>query len=306
MSNIESYCGSNFGAYVRYIEEVREMSKRIKAPYIDPDTTYDDSQSKYYIELTKFLNKQEEKYIDEEKRWKYIFENNKDEPDGIKVKKNGETIMVLKSDQLGFSAIHEDTFNHMGYIFNKYLVACKDLDATWLASCIWKTRTIGGSFIWPINKIGRKQTNYNKTRGISNYIEDRADLTLLEIKHYYEWLKMCKNESHCFKDDLLHTAVSNKYTRMDEWLEHFETFENYVKFFALTPFVDEDDGECIPINIVESNISQEKIEPLKDTNRKKVISHIKDSDKLERIINNVSNLIIKRSEIIQKVLDDTI
>ncbi|MBQ8316934.1 MAG: hypothetical protein IJX85_01200 [Lachnospiraceae bacterium] len=304
MSNIENYCGSNFGAYVRYIEEVREMSKRIKAPYIDPDTTYDDSQSKYYIELTKFLNKQEEKYIDEEKQWKYIFENNKDEPDGIKVKKNGETIMVLRSDQLGFSAIHEDTVGKVGHLYYRYLCVAKDADVNWLAECIWSTRTIGGGFIWPINKIGRKQTNYNITRG--RWLEDRVDFTLMEIKHYFDWLKNDKVKGHCFECDLLHTAVCNENTGMNEWLEHFETFETYVHYFKMYPFVKKDGGEYIPINIVESDIYEGVYKLLNEDKRRRVIRENGESEVLKKIIDNVSNLIIKRSEIIQKVLDDTI
>ncbi|MBR3834449.1 MAG: hypothetical protein IKJ73_09020 [Lachnospiraceae bacterium] len=303
MSDIKSYCGSDFGAYVRYIEEVREMSTKIKAPYIDPDKTYGDAQSKYYIELTKFLNKQEEKYIDEEKRWKYIFENNKDEPDGIKVKKNGETRMVLKSDQLGFSAIHEGTVGKMGYLYYRYLCIAKDVDVNWLAKCIWSTRTIGGGFIWPINKMGQERTKYNTTRGIGSYIEDRVDLTLLEIKHYYDWIKNDKIKGHCFECDLLHTAVCDVNTGMNEWLEHFKTFENYIKFFGFGPIVNKCDNNYIPINIVKSNISKGEYVLLDQGKRKRVIREIDDSEALRIIIDNVSRLIIKRSENIQKVLD---
>ena len=60
----------------------------------------------------------------------------------------------------------------------------KDTDAVaeFLANYVYTTRTLGGSFLWPETL----WKDYNKSRGNGNYIEDRVDLTLLEIKHYFE------------------------------------------------------------------------------------------------------------------------
>lgn len=65
-----------------------------------------------------------------------------------------------------------------------------DAIAEFLANYVYKTRTLGGSFLWPKSLC----STYNKSRGIRNYIEDRVDLTLLEIKHIYEirkWENCC-------------------------------------------------------------------------------------------------------------------
>ena len=72
------------------------------------------------------------------------------------------------------------------------------------------------------------------------------------------------------------------------------------------PFVKKDGGEYIPINIVESDIYEGVYKLLNEDKRRRVIRENGESEVLKKIIDNVSNLIIKRSEIIQKVLDDTI
>ena len=55
--------------------------------------------------------------------------------------------------------------------------------AEFLTKYVYTTRTLGGSFLWPESW----HRDYNMGRGNRSYIEDRVDLTLLEIKHYFEY-----------------------------------------------------------------------------------------------------------------------
>ena len=59
------------------------------------------------------------------------------------------------------------------------------------------------------------------SRGVGSYIEDRVDLTLLEIKHALDG-EYHKSQN---KDDILYALYIKNTDGIRTWLDHFETFE---------------------------------------------------------------------------------
>jgi hypothetical protein len=194
--------------YKKYLEW---LAAKPDNPYRDPDSVTT-KVKEYYEELAEFLNKQEGKVLNKQedkdkeshKKWNYKFiyedKNNEDYKNvyGIAVfekEANDETLLFfLKSDQLGFSA---PDGNHIYdvYLENMATQGCTDKATNEIICWILSTRTLGGGFLWPMEKKGDGTWNtnpdINSKRGGSklrreSYIEDRVDLTLWEIKHYFD------------------------------------------------------------------------------------------------------------------------
>lgn len=207
-------------------------NEKCESVYNDPDSV---RHKEFYEDLTIFLNAREEEKL--KGKWSYEFDLNND---GIKVKdKDDKWLFTIFSDQFGFSAPNNN--KDKKYPYDIYAIISDYNKATLeeIADYIYFARTIGGSFLWPID--GGK--GYNKRRGGKKtskgyYIEDRVDLTLLEIKNYYEG----NNNSIYLKNYL-----SND---MKEWFDHFGTFEIYVDFFILNSFVDKN---YMPIPLVKNS-----------------------------------------------------
>ncbi|MBU3135573.1 hypothetical protein KPL39_04755 [Clostridium gasigenes] len=99
------------------------------------------------------------------------------------------------------------------------------------------TRTIGGHLIWPCKSVHTGEWIFNKktkqmekekksintARGGEKGFYDRIDLTLLDLKNWYE-CRPCKLK--IFFD-------TNK-----EWLNIFKSFPGFIEFFLLQDFVD--------------------------------------------------------------------
>lgn len=260
-------------------------------PYVDPDqlgSKNKRSNPYFYEDLCNFLNQREGRKYDYTKNDKYIHD---------------DTGIQLVSDQFGFSSPKIQ----LTHPYEIYLQKCKqegkdkDLAIENVIRWIMTTRTIGGSFLWPYDI----WKTYNLHRGTRSYIQDRVDLTLLEIKHYLD------NKGNVEKDIL---KVKDK-SHGQKWFADFPSFEKYVNYFCLNSFVDEKNG-YIPYDIVHSDIEHGVFEHLDEEKIKEYKKQPKWGSKyltdnsilklnttdLEKMCNNVSKMIEERS----KTMEDKI
>ena len=328
-----SYCWDNTKngekEYKNYLTTVLSMQNQIMESnfgkgiwhneYQDPDGNY---KNGFYCFLTHFLSKQEENLL--KSSWKFVL--NKEKPESIKAILPDKSVLYLRSDQLGFSAVGQKygfkTWSP-NYPYARYLQLCGTQSEKlndhidFIGNCIRDTRTIGGSFLWPLSENSKWSSEYNKYRGVGSYIEDSVDLTLFEVKHFFGWLeKNISLEEYDFTDDVLYkNELRSKNSNMAIWLKHFKTFNAYIDFCMLNDFVDEDYN---PIDITKSFISEEN--PKKDhkvvltevdvKNYKQIFKkeprtsgpiivsrlHMLDSKELYRTLNNLRVLTLRRKE----------
>lgn len=98
------------------------------------------------------------------------------------------------------------------------------VDDLTVGTAIKECRTIGGHMIWP-----KHTGNVNASRGRAAC--DRIDITLLEIKDFYE--------SNFFDKPFLSQAIRNALVRDKMWFEKFRNFEGFSNVFLLVDsFVD--------------------------------------------------------------------
>ena len=281
--------------YVKYMDGNWEE----KCPYSDPDATYNDyvKNPEFYNKLTDFLNRKDVKIDSHAPDFLRINKLEKPKQDEgkpydrtISITLNtsegntseGELHLHLTSDQFGFSANKKgiyDEKNHKlneKYPFVKYVKngGVKSL----VGDTIWNTRTIGGSFLWPKVEDNRGYwvSTYNTERGVGKnpvhvdddfYIEDRVDLTLYEIKEFYEAYIESKDydsvKKNMSKDSLILRYCDSK--EIFIWLSLFGTFENYVNFFCFNDFVNNIDGKYYPKDIFSGeSINNENIKEYRD------------------------------------------
>ena len=99
--------------------------------------------------------------------------------------------------------------------------------------------------MWPRHKKHKDDWDYNMARGGTKnsfdnpkfYIEDRVDLTLLEIKHIFDEKKT--------ESDILY-SYWNRGEELKLFFDHFGSFDTYIKFFMMEDFV----NNGIPIDIM--------------------------------------------------------
>lgn len=268
--------------------------------YNDPDGK---ENEKFYRALSDFLNASR---ISRKNNKILSFEANEDPHGMITVyyknqngKKHGFT---LHSDQLGFSAVPWIYFSTK-YPLSRYLEMQKnkldkdpDAIAEFLANYVYKTRTLGGSFLWPKSLC----STYNKSRGIRNYIEDRVDLTLLEIKHIYEirkWEKLLP-----YGGDILFQSCKNNDAQT--WFGFFKSFEDYVDFFEFNDFVENisktSKKEYIPINILTGKAFETDY-PRRQTN---VLKEIEDEKQLKEMLERVRDMVEKRTKKMEDLINE--
>lgn len=167
----------------------------------------------------------------------------------------GKEKLRLTSDQLGFTAIQGDSskWDNDKYPLYRYLKLAKDkiAAAEFISRYVYDTRTLGGAFVWPTD--GGYQ--YNRQRGVGGYIEDRVDLTLLEVKSYLNGSTIEGHEEPI----LLRNSVMRPSGEesMKAFLGIFESFEDYVDFFMLNAFV-EDVGKEGSKDYVPKDITTDK------------------------------------------------
>lgn len=154
-------------------------------------------------------------------------------------------------------------------------------------------------------------------RGVNSYIEDRVDLTLLEIQAFYdliqsgEWDRFFAEQRQKGKCESLVINSSKDWENIKEWLNHFGSFENYVDFFAFHAFVDVKDGYKV-IDITSKNKAILKPwkellynENQEDVLKDKMVSRIKwdlgfkiskmKKEELDTVIKNIIELIETRT-----------
>lgn len=268
--------------------------------YIDPDNK---KNEEFYRELSNFLNVSR---ISRKNNKILSFEANEDPHGMITVyyknqngKKHGFT---LHSDQLGFSAV-PCTYFKQNYPLSRYLEMQRNKSendqakaADFLTKYVYTTRTLGGSFLWPESW----HRDYNMGRGNGSYIEDRVDLTLLEIKHIYEFRKL---ESLLpYSRDLLFNRHKNQYA--DKWFGFFDSFEDYVDFFMFNNFVKatvkNGKKEYMPINILTGKAFETEYPGYK-TN---TLKEIEDEKQLKAMLERVRNMVEKRTKKMEDLINE--
>ncbi len=242
----KSYCGN----YSTNFLEGLVIMEDPKYGYKDPDGGYKIKDNEYYANIVKFLKKREEDVLKGE--WTYEVIKDK----GIEVKEGNDHIFYLRSDQFGFSAPQISTSTKFLGCDNRYPY-WRYLHLSTHGSKYWKviewiniTRTIGGSFVWPVwkeNKNSDYYSRYNRYRGVKSYIEDSVDLTLYEVKRYYDHKDNYNKNNEIISNDKLYTSEFDcfennpKECPMKKWLDHFGNFEKYAKFFMFDDDFEEDE-----------------------------------------------------------------
>ena len=265
--------------------------------YNDPDNK---KNTDFYDKLANFLNASR---ISRKNNKILSFEAN-EAPYGMitvyyKDKKGEEHHFTLHSDQLGFSAV-PCTYFKQNYPLSRYLEMQKnksdkapDAVADFLAGYVYTTRTLGGSFLWPESW----HRDYNMGRGNRSYIEDRVDLTLLEIKHYFEYRDLDDKKNFKYSGDILFRYYDN--LDAQTWFGFFDSFEDYVDFFLFNDFVDKDKQtkEYTPINILTG-------EPFEKDylNYEKDVLKGLEEDKLKAMLDLVMRMVKTRSEDMEKLI----
>lgn len=274
--------------------------------YTDPDGK---KNTGFYKDLSDFLNaarisRKNDKIIS--------FEAN-EAPYGMitvyyKDQYGNEQHFTVHSDQLGFSAVCLKYFRK-NYPLSRYLEMQKNkLDklknksdkkletvAKFLSEYVYTTRTLGGSFLWPEDWY----KGYNMERGNGSYIEDRVDLTLLEIKHIYKFREL--ENQLIYGKDYLFERYKNQYA--DKWFGFFDSFEDYVDFFMFNDFVEDistnGKKEYMPINILtgkrfKTDYPGYEMDTLKD------IKEYKLKAMLERVRDMVEKRTIRMEDLINE------
>lgn len=153
-----------------YIDQLTRKEEKGLGVYRDMDTSYTDKDSRYYAQLTAFLNKREDDLSDKLcGKYEYKFNQVEGKLHGIVVSSNGEKIFTLRSDLFGFSAPELNWRGKNNFTpYELYLMKnCNEKNsAETVVEWIMNTRTLGGAFLWPIKKYrAQHKTQYNLTRG---------------------------------------------------------------------------------------------------------------------------------------------
>ena len=231
-----------------------------------------------------------------------------------------EPVLYLRSDQFGFSAPKKEGSWDERYPYASFLNLGGE--EGFVADCVWDTRTLGGSFLWPLIDAARCGKNgeswkvwdsrYNMHRGVGSYMEDSVDLTLYEIKCFYDLTKQHPD----WNDEILCEKLTDAgglllnyadHMRICKWLRHFQDFKGYVESFCFHPFVNE---RYEIVDITEAKLTWEdgdgygfaldvpvlNGESVKDYRASKRIRNIKDAKKLRQVLTNVRSMTVRRTK----------
>lgn len=281
-------------------EIIKDKSESSNKLYIDPDKK---ENEEFYRELSNFLNASR---ISRKNNKILSFEAN-EAPYGMitvyyKDKYGNKQHFTVHSDQFGFSAVPCIYFRK-NYPLSRYLEMQKnksdkdpDAVAEFLANYVYTTRTLGGSFLWPETL----WKDYNKSRGNGNYIEDRVDLTLLEIKHYFEYRDLDDKKKFKYIGDILFRYYDN--LDAQTWFGFFDSFEDYVDFFMFNDFVDKDKQtkEYTPINI----LTGEAFETDYPGYKKDTLKEIEDEKQLKEMLERVRDMVEKRTKKMEDLINE--
>ena len=245
----------------------------------------------FYNDLSDFLNA-----ASCEHRKDLLFKANGLSKKGIMVyrKKDKKEYFTIQSDQLGFSAVPWIYFSTK-YPLSRYFEMQKNEEAAkFLTDYVLATRTLGGSFLWPESLY----KDYNPGRGRAK-IEDRVDLTLLEIKHYFEYRELDDKKKFKYSGDILFSRY--KFLDTQTWFGFFDSFEDYVDFFLFNGFVKEINKngkkEYMPINILTGDPFEKDY-----LNYEKDVLKVLEEDKLKAMLDLVMRKVKTRSEDMEKLI----
>ena len=322
---MKSYCWDNKGKEetekYEFVKRYAEWMGKPQGvcPYKDPDEV-SGLNYEFYGEITKFLKKQQERYsICFDYEWKFEEpESEKKYPEDrtIALKKSeddDEAYLYLTSDQFGFSA-NENIYDNKNdrlkkqYPFVKYVENYGGSDSL-VGETIWYTRTIGGSFLWPKVDQNGWRSLYNENRGVGSYIEDRADLTLYEIKEFYDEYAYKKDDSDfnrvINKGSILLNDDDAKY--IYDWLSIFKNFKTYVDFFCFDDFVNKEDDEYYPKDIFTGkSITKDNISEYREKGKSKYkfIQNKATKNDLEKAFYNLIFWTIARSARMETIISN--
>ncbi|MBT9623717.1 hypothetical protein GPK54_00070 [Ruminococcus bicirculans] len=279
---------------------VNDESKNRYKIYNDPDKK---ENVDFYNDLSDFLNA-----ASCEHRKDLLFKANGLSKKGIMVyrKKDKKEYFTIQSDQLGFSA---DTWIYFStkYPLSRYFEMQKNKEAAkFLTDYVLATRTLGGSFLWPeswhkgynMSRGNGREIKDKIIKGNAGYIEDRVDLTLLEIKHYFEYRELDDKKNFKYSGDILFRYYDN--LDAQTWFGFFDSFEDYVDFFMFNDFVDKDKQtkEYTPINILTGKAFETDYPGYK-TN---TLKEIEDEKQLKAMLDLVMDKVKTRSENMEKLI----
>ena len=273
---------------------------KVKSVYCDPDITYKKDYNHYFFEqMVKFLNKREDN-LKEKLNNHYIYKFEEGKGIGVsEANQKGEKkfLFYLRSDQLGFSA----PTMKKSHPYDLYITKSENkYDAVQqVADWVIKSRTIGGSFLWPIPFYDY----YNLNRGgkITStrryYIQDRADLTLMEIYYWYN-----KN-----KKSTIMTRVRDEKAKevLKKWLSHFKDFETYIEFFCFEGFVSKEksikSANLRPINILTSKNEEPKWGEQGENPKIEITSDLEFTT-IEEMLKGLNEKILNRSKKMEQII----
>ena len=326
---MKSYCWDNKGKeetekyeFVKKYAEWIENPRQGECPYSDPDGVNGNNVKNigFYTNITSFLNNRCQEFTDKSRLEVENIEFlpptgiKKDEPEP-----KNRTIVVeghnlyLTSDQFGFSA-NKDIYDNKNdrlkkqYPFVKYVENYGGSDSL-VGETIWYTRTIGGSFLWPKVDQNGWRSLYNENRGVGSYIEDRADLTLYEIKEFYDEYAYKKDDSDfnrvINKGSILLNDDDAKY--IYDWLSIFKNFKTYVDFFCFDDFVNKEDDEYYPKDIFTGkSITKDNISEYREKGKSKYkfIQNKATKNDLEKAFYNLIFWTIARSARMETIISN--
>ena len=326
---MKSYCWGKEGKeetekyeFVKKYAEWIENPRQGECPYSDPDGVNGNNVKNigFYTNITSFLNNRCQEFTDksrlEVENIRFLLPTGikKDEPEP-----KNRTIVVeghnlyLTSDQFGFSA-NENIYDNKNdrlkkqYPFVKYVENYGGSDSL-VGETIWYTRTIGGSFLWPKVDQNGWRSLYNKNRGVGSYIEDRADLTLYEIKEFYDEYDYKKDDSDfnrvINKGSILLNDDDAKY--IYDWLSIFKNFKTYVDFFCFDDFVNKEDDEYYPKDIFTGkSITKDNISEYREKGKSKYkfIQNKATKNDLEKAFYNLIFWTIARSARMETIISN--
>lgn len=240
-------------------------------------------------------------------------------------------LFLLTSDQFGFSANEEiftKNINAKSYyplveLLKNAEESERDKTIKFISEYVKSTRSIGGSFVWPVNmtwnenKWEGKRTSYvNQRRGVNSFVEDRVDKTLWLIKEFYS----CYNSSKEMERDAVIEAYNKHHSillaektdksqvyKVYDWLAHFGTFETYVEYFKFDDFVDKNNEYRIYdiTKDLSEDIDDKYLNEDKNEMTERTINNFiekKDKKALKKMLINIRSRTLERSKKMQQVL----
>lgn len=236
-------------------------------------------------------------------------------------------LFLLKSDLFGFSAaesIYEENkknkypLSRLLYQYRQQKKEEQEKIINRITQYVKNTRTIGGSFLWPVPLEGRCDFHYNMSRGVGSYLEDRVDLTLLEIKHVINGrnnnnFEKCKSDIWLYDEYEKDGRGQKVNTHMKQWFDHFDSFQEYVEYFMLEPFCQkvmakesEKGYDYIPLNIIDGEpIDEKKIDDYREKYKKNRKGEVQTLNKEELIdmLDLLEEMIQKRTEDMERAIE---